>query len=117
MAHSTSTDHSAAHAVALSRLQARRGDDGGADGRNAAHAGFADTVVDATVFADTVPLWFRSEAFAEDVIDSGCASSVEPPGASAGWMRGRRRIDAHVLAAGAAVLRLSLQALQRQPRG
>lgn len=103
MYHSSSEAHAAADAAALKRLQARRGDDGAAAARTAAN----------TEFADTAPLWFRSEAFAEDVAD--------PASASAGTdtcvgERGLQRIDAQVMAAGAAVLRLTLQALQLQRR-
>lgn len=54
-------------------------------------------------FEDTVPLWFRSEAFAEDI-----EHDHSPP---AGAHR-PRRMDAHVLAAGAAVLRMTLAALR-----
>ncbi len=93
---------SAAHAVALSRLQARRGDDDAAVSPLPAAA--------PTGFADTAPLWFRSEAFAEDV---ACGMVAELPVASP---RSLRRIDAHMIEAGAAVLRLTLQALQLRRR-
>ena len=88
------------HAVALNRLQARRGDVA-APVPNAPNPGFADTV----------PLWFRSEAFAEDVTDPVrgtlvCATALND---SAGG-----RTDERVLVAGAAVLRKTLQALGLQ---
>jgi hypothetical protein len=94
--------HGIAHAVALSRLQARRGD-AAAPLLASANAGFADTV----------PLWFRSEAFAEDVSDAACTSAAHRPAARPHHMR---RIDAQMMAAGAAVLRLTLQALHLQRR-
>jgi hypothetical protein len=62
-------------------------------------------------FADTVPLWFRSEAFAEDLADPAHAAAgldeTQPD-------RQPFRIDPHVLSAGAAVLRQTLQALKLQ---
>ncbi len=103
MSNASPEAHCVAHAVALNRLQARRGDDAASPLPASAPTGFADTV----------PLWFRSEAFAEDVADAGCGKAAEQPGASP---RSLGRIDAHMLAAGAAVLRLTLQALQLQRR-
>ncbi len=100
MSNASSETHCVAHAVALNRLQARRGDDTVPLPPSAGPAGFADTV----------PLWFRSEAFAEDV---ACDRAAELPVASPHHLR---RIDAHMIAAGAAVLRLTLQALQLQRR-
>jgi len=114
MRHSSSELQSVAHAVALKRLQARRGDDAAAGAAGAAE----DDAACSTGFADTVPLWFRSEAFAEDVADVACRSPADPRGALAGLRgaQGLRRIDAHVIAAGAAVLRLTLQALRLRHR-
>lgn len=104
MSTAVSEVHCVAHAVALNRLQARRGDDAAAPLPTAAPTGFADTV----------PLWFRSEAFAEDVVDpaSGLLGACTRAN-----VRGLQRVDAQVMAAGAAVLRLTLQALQLQRRG
>jgi len=117
MRHSSSELQSVAHAVALKRLQARRGDDAAAGAAGAAGAAEDDAAC-STGFADTVPLWFRSEAFAEDVADVACRSPADPRGALAGLRgaQGLRRIDAHVIAAGAAVLRLTLQALRLRHR-
>ena len=66
-------------------------------------------------FADTVPLWFRSEAFAEDLADAVHAPSGLKP-ASPFNRPGYRllRVDSHVLAAGASVLRQTVQALKLQ---
>lgn len=57
-------------------------------------------------FEDTVPLWFRSEAFAEDID----AVESQPSEARPHW-----NLDAQVLAAGAAVLRMTLAALKAPP--
>lgn len=62
-------------------------------------------------FADTVPLWFRSEAFAEDLADPAHAAAGLDP---AGPDRRPLRTDPHVLSAGATVLRQTLQALKLQ---
>ncbi len=91
-----------AHAVALNRLQARRADDVASSLRASVAEGFADTM----------PLWFRSEAFAEDVLDAACASVADTRRGDGGL----QRVDAQVMAAGAAVLRLTLQALRLQRR-
>ena len=61
-------------------------------------------------FAANAPQWFRSEAFAEDLADSdGAMFSDDPRGASTGLPT----LDTGVLAAGAEVLNLTLQALRR----
>ena len=88
---------SVAQAVAVGRLQATRHDERSAPAPGA----------DNPAFADTAPLWFRSEAFAEDVTDPVPAAANGPA------LPGR---DAQMLAAGAAVLRMTLQALQLQRR-
>ena len=93
-----------AHAVALSRLQASRRD----EGHNGAPAPEA---ADATGFADTMPLWFRSEALAEDVSEQvGCGTGQEHAQRGGAWVA----IDRHVLASGALVLRQTLQAFKQQ---
>ena len=92
------------HAVALNRLHSRRAD----------HAVLPPPVATPADFADTVPLWFRSEAFAEDVIEAASGAVAANTRASAGR---RQRIDVQVIAAGAAVLRVTMQALQLQRRG
>lgn len=88
-----------AQAVALGRLQARRPEAG-----TALVAAGAD-------FADTVPLWFRSEAFAEDVDDHvSQAAGLEHQPRAGGWVV----IDRRVRATGAAVLHRTLQAFRQQ---
>ncbi len=99
MSSALSAAHCVAHVVALNRLQARRADDTAPSLRASV----------ATGFADTVPLWFRSEAFAEDVADHEAVGS----GPGAALLNGPRRFtDSQVLTAGAAVLRQTLQALK-----
>ncbi len=80
------------HNVALGRLQAHGGPEKPAPDR-------AGTGSD---FADTVPLWFRSEAFAEDVCEHA-AGAQGPAG-----------VDQRVIHAGAEVLRRTLQAFRFQ---
>ncbi len=103
--HSYSPMHPLSHAVALGRLQARRHDD------PAAHAPSGGALAEPADFADTVPLWFRSEAFAEDVTDHEAVAGAKGEGPRNG---GRLFTDSHVLSAGAAVLRQTLQALKLQ---
>ncbi len=92
--------HTVAQAVALSRLQARRAEERSPLVPN----GAAD-------FADTVPLWFRSEAFAEDVNDHVSRAAGQEHTPRAGSLVA---IDRRVLASGAAVLRQTLQAFKQQ---
>ena len=81
------------HRVSLRQVQARRAD----STKPAAHASPDPD------FEDTVPLLFRSEAFAEDIdLQDDPPAQGHPP----------RRLDAHVLAAGAAVLHKTLAALK-----
>ena len=102
MSYAFSEVHGVTHAVALNRLQACRSD----AAAPAPSASKAD-------FADTAPLWFRSEAFAEDVTEAASGAAADHRGVGSSLLRG---IDAQVIAAGAAVLHLTLQALQLQRR-
>lgn len=103
---------SVAHIVATSRLQACRRDERLALPA-AVEAQVAETPAAEAAFADTVPLWFRSEAFAEDVEPAVQGAAGVQHGRHA---PGMARIDTQMLTAGAAVLRLTLQALKLQRR-
>lgn len=97
--------HPLSHTVAVGRLQARRRDD------QAAQVTCDLSLPAPADFADTVPLWFRSEAFAEDVTDHEGVAGAKGEGPRNG---SRLFTDSHVLAAGAAVLRQTVQALKLQ---
>jgi hypothetical protein len=101
MSASISGVHPVSHAVALGRMQASR--------REERHSR-ADTQ-EATGIADTVPLWFRSEAFAEDVSEQVDHAAGQEHARRAG---GLVLIDRQVMATGAAVLRKTLQAFKLQ---
>ena len=98
----TST-HALSQAVALGRLQASRRDD------HVLQAREGESMTMDTEFSDTRPLWFRSEAFAEDVTDHEVVASCQGTASHNG---NSRSTDSQVLAAGATVLRQTLQALK-----
>jgi hypothetical protein len=62
-------------------------------------------------FVDTMPQWFRSEAFAEDVAEQALHADGQALGQRAGSLVA---IDRRVLAAGAAVVRQTLRAFKQQ---